>query len=142
MSAVVWTGASELRVGDGRIPMWQPVELDADAIKWLIRRNIHVRPLVTVDEAVAMATGASDAGLNVIAERLRLSGDHESIRAQVLARLGVVAEVAETEPSDDITARRELVAELRDSGNTWQSIADQLGVSVSTVRNDYDQAAK
>ena len=145
MSRVVWTGASQLRVKDGVIPMWEAVDLDADAIRWLIRRKIHVRPLLSVDEAIEVAKSASDATLNVIAERLRLSGDHESVRGQILVRLGasIPAETsADTEPDDgqnapNLDARRSLVFELRESGETWENVAQAMEISVTSARKDH-----
>lgn len=135
MSAVVWTGTSPLRVGDRIIPMWEAVDLDADAIRWLIRRNIHVRPLLSVDEALELLGSASDATTKVIAERLRLSGSHTEIIEQVKARLGVL-QPAEPEATD-IDARRSLVYEMRESGDTWSAIAEALEISESSARNDH-----
>jgi len=114
--------------------MWEAVDLDADAIRWLIRRNIHVRPLLSVDEAIALLDSASDATTKVIAERLRLSGSHDEIVEQVKLRLGVM------QPADeftDIDARRSLVYEMRESGDTWAVIADALDISESSARNDH-----
>lgn len=134
MSAVVWTGTSPLRVGDRIIPMWEAVEIDADAIRWLIRRNIHVRPLLSVDEAVAVLESASEATTKVIAERLRLSGSHDEVKVAVLARLGVgVHDVADA----GLDARRSMVYELREAKETWAAIAEALEIGESTARNDY-----
>ena len=134
MSAVVWTGTSPLRIGDRIIPMWEAVEIDADAIRWLIRRNIHVRPLLSVDEAVAVLESASEATTKVIAERLRLSGSHDEVKVAVLARLGVgVPDVADA----GLDARRSMVYELREAKETWAAIAEALEIGESTARNDY-----
>lgn len=136
MSAVVWTGTSPLRIGDHIIPMWEAVEIDADAIRWLIRRNIHVRPLLSVDEAAAVLESASEATTKVIAERLRLSGSHEEIKVMVRVRLGVVD--AEVEPeADGLDARRSMVYELREAKETWAAIAEAMEIGESTARNDY-----
>jgi hypothetical protein len=114
--------------------MWEAVEIDADAIRWLIRRNIHVRPLLSVDEAVAVLESASEATTKVIAERLRLSGSHDEVKVAVLARLGVgVHDVADA----GLDARRSMVYELREAKETWAAIAEALEIGESTARNDY-----
>jgi DNA-binding NarL/FixJ family response regulator len=162
MSFSVWTGASAIRVIDSRVEPWTPVEFGADAIRWLLKRKIHVRPLLTLDEATVCIERASDAQLIQLAKRMRLSGSHESIRAQVLARLGavptpsvepVVEPVADinvvdvvepvVEPVDDVDAdtsldsRRSFVYELRESGETWSQIAHAMEISEGTARRDY-----
>ena len=159
MNFSVWTGASAIRVIDSKVEPWTPVEFGADAIRWLLKRKIHVRPLLTLDEAKTYIERASDAQLIQLAKRLRLSGSHESIRAQVLARLGAVhtpsvepvvepvdvVEVVEPviEPVDDVDAdtsldsRRSFVYELRESGETWSQIAHAMEISEGTARRDY-----
>jgi len=159
MSFSVWTGASAIRVIDSKVEPWTPVEFGADAIRWLLKRKIHVRPLLTLDEAKTYIERASDAQLIQLAKRLRLSGSHESIRAQVLAGLGAVhtpsvepvvepvdvVEVVEPviEPVDDVDAdtsldsRRSFVYELRESGETWSQIAHAMEISEGTARRDY-----
>jgi DNA-binding NarL/FixJ family response regulator len=146
MSFSVWTGASAIRVIDSRVEPWTPVEFGADAIRWLLKRKIHVRPLLTLDEATVYIERASDAQLIQLAKRMRLSGSHESIRAQVLARLGAVPTPSVepvVEPVDDVDAdtsldsRRSFVYELRESGETWSQIAHAMEISEGTARRDY-----
>lgn len=119
--------------------MWKPTDIDADVMRWLIRRKIHVRPLVSVEEAVQAAHGASDAMLNVLAERLRLSGNHDSIRSQLLERLGVktVTESEDGQNAPNLDARRSLVYEMRESGETWENVAEAMEISVTTARKDH-----
>lgn len=157
MSYSVWTGVSSLRVVDSKVEPWTPVELGADAIRWLLKRKIHVRPLLTLAEAIVYIERASDAQLIQLAKRLRLSGSHDSIRAQVLARLTAPASVDEVDAVSQVDApasveevdedvnietgeldsRRSFVYELRESGETWQQIAHALGISEGTARRDY-----
>ena len=104
MSYSVWTGVSSLRVVDSKVEPWTPVELGADAIRWLLKRKIHVRPLLTLAEAIVYIERASDAQLIQLAKRLRLSGSHDSIRAQVLARLTAPASVDEVDAVSQVDA--------------------------------------
>ena len=142
---------------DSKVEPWTPVELGADAIRWLLKRKIHVRPLLTLAEAIVYIERASDAQLIQLAKRLRLSGSHDSIRAQVLARLTAPASVDEVDAVSQVDApasveevdedvnietgeldsRRSFVYELRESGETWQQIAHALGISEGTARRDY-----
>lgn len=111
----VWTGTSSIKIAGTHCAVWTPVELDVDAAKWLVKRSMHVRPLLSVAQAAELISGASEATVTYVAAQCRLSGDLESLRTQILARLGVVKDA---EP--ELT-----VAEIK-------SLLDEAGVVYTT----------
>ena len=130
----VWTGNGPIKIRDTAYPAWVPFELSIDDAKWLLSRRFNARPLVSVEDAIALAQSYSDATRGHLLAQLGLSSLDE-----LLVRLGVSVKPAPK--AEDLGERDALIVLMRDDGATWAQVAEAFGLAESTVRTIYSRTA-